>query len=180
MRILLGPTECVSLLLVPNPSLLCLPHDKPISQETGVEAKNSDFIRKAGREDGILVSQNHLGVWMPVSLYRRVGEVGNKVKRPLILQIPPEWSASAKGCVNFFCPAAIHSWTGSGCLPNPRHWDLNSGRGAGFPKVGNYVYRPILLKNKSKGSQSKTDTFFPGVSTGTFVFEEHCLDPAKC
>ena len=161
MRIHLGPTECVSLLLVLNPSLLCLRHAKPVRQETGVEAENSDFIRKAGREDGRLVSQNHLGVWMPVSLYRSGGEVGNKVKRTLILQISPEWSASARGCVDFFCPVAIHSWTGSGCLPNPRHWDLNSGRGAGFPKAGHYVYRPILLKNKSKGKQSKTDRFFP-------------------
>lgn len=90
MRIHLEPMECVSLLLVPNPSLLCLPHAKPVRQETGVEAKNSDFIRKAGKEDGRLVSQNHLGVWMPVSLYRSGGEVGNKVKRPLTLQISPE------------------------------------------------------------------------------------------
>ena len=90
MRIHLGPTECVSLLLVLNPSLLCLRHAKPVRQETGVEAKNSDFIRKAGREDGRLVSQNHLGVWMPVSLYRSGGGVGNKVKRTLILQISPE------------------------------------------------------------------------------------------
>lgn len=114
-------TNKVSLLLVLNPSLLCWPHAKPVRQKTGVEAKNSDFIRKAGREDGRLVSQNHLGVWMPVSLYRSGGQVGNKAKRPLILQVSPEWLASARGCVNFFCPAAIHSWTGSGCLSNPRH-----------------------------------------------------------
>ena len=40
------------------------------------------------------------------------------------------------GCVNFFFVVAIHLWTGSGCLPELRHFS----QGVGFPEEVHYVW----------------------------------------
>ena len=59
-----------------------------------------------------------LGSGCQILLYiRDGGRWGNKVKRPLILQIFPKMAALGRGCVNFCFLAAIHRWTGSRCLP---------------------------------------------------------------
>ena len=58
------------MLLLPSPSSLCSPHDRPVNRRRDVEARNMTLFRKpADREDGRLVSlKNHLlRVWMPVS-----------------------------------------------------------------------------------------------------------------
>ena len=108
--------------LLPSPSSLCSPHDRPVNQRRGAEAKSTTLFRKpADRESGGLVSPiNHLmGVRMPVSFIaqRGAGDEEVKWKGHKFCKCPLEWPASGRGCVNFFFLATIHRWAGSDCLP---------------------------------------------------------------
>ena len=75
------------------------------SERRGVEARNTILFRKpADQEDGRLMFQNnHLfGVWMPGSFMdQRWQGGGNKVKRPLILQISPRMASLRRGAILF-------------------------------------------------------------------------------
>ena len=47
-------------LLLPNPSLLCSPHRRPVNPRDELLRQGRDFIQKAAdREDGRLASQNN-------------------------------------------------------------------------------------------------------------------------
>ena len=102
--------------LLPSPSSLCLPHNRPINQRQGAEVRNMTLLGKpADWEDSRLITRrNHLfSVWMPVSfIEHRAGRWGNKVKRPLIWQISPWMASLGRRCVAFSLPVAIHRWTG--------------------------------------------------------------------
>ena len=104
--------------LLPSPSSLCLPHNRPINQRRGAEARNTTLLGKpADWEDSRLTShRNHLvRVWMPVSfIEHRARRWRNKVKRPLISQMSPGMARLGGRCVTFSLPVAIHKWTGPG------------------------------------------------------------------
>ena len=105
--------------LLPSPSSLCMPHNRPINQRRGAEARNTTLLGKlADGEDSRLTSRrNHLvRVWMPVSfIQHRAGRWGNKVKRLLIWQISPGMASLRRRCVTFSLPVSHpqvdRSWT---------------------------------------------------------------------
>ena len=89
--------------VLPSPSSPCSPHNGPVNQRGGVEARNNDCIRKAAdQEDGRLKSpKNHLiGVWMPVSFIAQRGGGDEEVKQKghKICKCPLEWPASEGMC----------------------------------------------------------------------------------
>ena len=74
--VILSSSASRNLAVLPSPSSLCLPHNRPINQRR-VEARNTILFGKlADQEDGRLVTpKNHLiGVWMPVSFIDREEE----------------------------------------------------------------------------------------------------------
>ena len=104
--------------LLPSPSSLCLPHNRPINQRQGAEVRNMTLLGKpADWEDSRLITRrNHLfSVWMPVSfIEHRAGRWGNKVKRPLIWKISPGMASLRRRRVTCSLPVATHRWTGPG------------------------------------------------------------------
>ena len=71
------------MILLPSPSSLCSPHNRPVNQRRGVEARNTSLFRKPeDREEGRLKSQNNhlIGVWMPVSFIVQRGGGDEEVK----------------------------------------------------------------------------------------------------
>ena len=98
------------------------------SERWGTEAKNIIiFWKLAYQEDGRLMSQNnHLirSKFKVLLQNRGGGRWGNKVKRPLILQISPRIEASWRRSVNFFL-SAIYKWTSS-WTNNIRHILVNA------------------------------------------------------
>ena len=65
-----------SLLVLPSPSLLCSPHDRPTNQRRGAEARKTTSLGKpADGEDGRLVSlKNHLIGGLVASFFYRIRE----------------------------------------------------------------------------------------------------------
>ena len=118
MDILLHDYDII-ILLLPSPSSLCLSHDRSVNRRPGIEARNTLFGKPADREDGRLMfqSSHHMRSECQVLLQVKDWErLGNRVKRPLISQIPPRMASLGQGCVNFLL-LTIHRWTG----PEQRH-----------------------------------------------------------
>ena len=113
---------CTKMAVLPSPSSLRSPHDRPINPRRGVEARNSDFIQKANRprrwQTRFPEKPSYQGV--DASFFYRTERGrrwGCKVKRPFILQnISSHGHPMGRECVNFFFSAAIHKWVGSECL----------------------------------------------------------------
>ena len=80
--------------MLPTPCLLCSPHDR---SRGGVEVRNMTL----DWEDGILILKIKVrGTWhLMASLNQRWGRWGNRVKRPLILQVSPGMATFKQGDV---------------------------------------------------------------------------------
>ena len=116
------------------------------------EAKNTTLLRElADREDGRLMSRNHYltWVWMSGSLMdHNGGKWGNKVKRPLILQMSPRMASLNPGGV--FISSFLPSTGGQN--PKQRHF------GFAVRQRGKILWgRPLcmIINNKSNGKQVK-------------------------
>ena len=85
-------------------------------QRQGVEAKKKTLFRKQA-----LDCQKMAELCLKITIFFYRTEMGsekgwgNKVKRPLVLQISPRMANLRWGCVDFFLPS-IHRWTGSWTL----------------------------------------------------------------